>query len=249
MPTEPAGALFLFAHQDDEFGVFGRIEHERMIGRRVFCAYLTDGAAGNVTSAQRNRESLAVLQKLGVAAADVVFAGESLGIGDAQLLQHLPRAAEWLRDWMAGHRPARVYAPAWEGGHPDHDALHALAVHLAPAKTLQYSLYNAWQRRAPFFRVLSPLPANGAAQCERIRWRDRLRYLRLCLAYPSQAKTWLGLFPFVLAHYLLRGTQCVQAADPARIRQRPHEGVLYYEARGFHTWDAVSARLRELDIA
>ncbi|MBI5279817.1 MAG: PIG-L family deacetylase [Burkholderiales bacterium] len=245
MPTDPpACAVFLFAHQDDEFGVFQRIEQERRMGRRVWCIYFT-----GVGSARRNRESLAVLQHLGVAGADVVFAGEGLGIGDAQLLQQLPAAVQWLRDWLAQHQPDSVYVPAWEGGHPDHDSLHAMVAHLAPANAWQFSLYNAWLRPAPLFRVLAPLPANGPATCERIPWRDRLRYLRLCLCYPSQATSWLGLFPFVLLHYLLHGTQCVQPVDAGRVRERPHEGTLYYEARRFQTWEAVSARLRELGLA
>jgi LmbE family N-acetylglucosaminyl deacetylase len=34
-------ALFLFAHQDDEFGVFHVIDECRRRGQRVVCAYLT----------------------------------------------------------------------------------------------------------------------------------------------------------------------------------------------------------------
>ena len=249
MPTSVPAALFLFAHQDDEFGVFHRIEQERLQGHRVLCAYLTDGATPKVQAGVRNAESLRVLRKLGVADKDVVFAGESLGIADARLLDHLEPAAQWLRDWFAQHDVAAIYVPAWEGGHPDHDALHALAAHIAEAmglagKVWQFALYNAWQRRSPWFRVLSPLPANGAAHCDRMAWGKRLQYLRLCLGYPSQAASWLGLLPFVLVHYVARGTQCVQPVDAARTRERPHEGKLYYEARGFSSWEHVSARLR-----
>ena len=67
MPTEPlrAVALFLFAHQDDEFGVLQRIAHYRARGVRVACAYLTDGRTARAVSAERNAESRAVLQRLG----------------------------------------------------------------------------------------------------------------------------------------------------------------------------------------
>jgi len=176
---------------------------------------------------------------------------QQLGIGDAQLLQKLDSAATWLREWLQERKPEVIYIPAWEGGHHDHDALHALATHLLRSGGVrttcwQFSLYNAWRRRAPLFRVLSPLADNGPAQCETIPWGARLRYLRLCLGYPSQARSWLGLLPFVLVHYLLRGTQCLQPVDVARSLERPHAGTLYYEARGFHTWDAVRSRLREV---
>jgi LmbE family N-acetylglucosaminyl deacetylase len=129
---ERPAALFLFAHQDDEFGVFQRIADCRARGLRVACVYFTDGATASATAAQRNLESLAVLQRLGVERGEVHFAGQQLGIGDAQLPQHLPRAARWLEHWLDGYAHVdSLHVTAWEGGHHDHDALHALAVTVA----------------------------------------------------------------------------------------------------------------------
>jgi LmbE family N-acetylglucosaminyl deacetylase len=256
MPTDPRSqgpvALFLFAHQDDEFGVFQRIAECRRRGLRVACAYLTDGvtaAAGSASAAQRNAESRAVLARLGVDGADIFFAGEGLGIGDARLPLHLDAAARWLDGWLDGFANIdSLHVTAWEGGHHDHDALHALAVTLAArrgllARTLQYSLYQAADLPGPLFRVLAPLPQNGTVQAARMSWRERLAFLGHCLSYPSQRGTWIGLFPFVLLHYLLRGTQALQPVDPARLDQRPHAGPLYYEKRRFFTWEEMTARL------
>ncbi|MBV6320425.1 PIG-L deacetylase family protein [Duganella violaceipulchra] len=247
MPTDrtPPAALFLFAHQDDEFGVFQAIEDCRRQGWRVVCAYLTHGAHGS--AARRNDESLAVLAALGVPAADVLFAGDTLDIVDATLPRRLDAAGAWLAGHMAAlPRLQLVCAPAWEGGHHDHDALHFLAVHTAARLGLgrqlrQYALYHAHRCPAPWFRVLSPLAANGAPQTSAIGWRDRLRHLRLCLRYPSQLTTWIGLFPFVLAHYLLQGRQALQQATPARTAERPHAGPLYYERRRFYRWEQLQA--------
>jgi LmbE family N-acetylglucosaminyl deacetylase len=253
MPTDPQSqgpaALFLFAHQDDEFGVFQRIAECRRRGQRVACAYLTDGVTATASAAQRNAESRAVLARLGVADADIAFAGEALGIGDARLPLHLDAAARWLDGWLDGFGSIdSLHVTAWEGGHHDHDALHALAVTLAArrgllARTRQYSLYQAAGLPGPLFRVLAPLPQNGAVQAVRIAWRERLAFLGHCLSYPSQRGTWIGLFPFVLLHYLLRGTQALQPVDPARLDQRPHAGPLYYEKRRFFTWEEMTARL------
>jgi hypothetical protein len=71
------------------------------------------------------------------------------------------------------------------------------------------------------FRVLTPLPQNGPAHTWPIPWRARSSYLRHCLSYPSQRGTWIGLFPFVLLHYLLRGTQTLQPVDAARLDAAP----------------------------
>lgn len=249
MPTETGQApvaLFLFAHQDDEFGVFQRILECRARGLRVACAYLTDGRTASAGAEQRNRESLAVLGKLGVAPQDVSFAGLELGIGDAQLPLHLPAASGWIARWLDRcPQVESLHVTAWEGGHHDHDALHALAVTLAAqrgllGRTWQFSLYQARGLPGPLFRVLAPLPENGPAQVLPIPWRARLRHLKACLSYPSQRTTWIGLFPFVLLHYLLRGVEQLQPVAPARLGERPHAGALYYEKRRFFTWDQMA---------
>lgn len=248
MRTEHSAA-FLFAHQDDEFGVYALLDEYRRRGVRVYCAYLTDGAAGGVSAAVRNAESVAVLEKLGVAAVDIVFAGELLGIADAALPRHLDQAAGWLRAWLDTIGPLEaLHVPAWEGGHHDHDALHALAVQVASerallARTTQFALYNGARIPHPFFRTLSPLPENGAAQVTPIGWPMRWRCLRHCLSYPSQRGTWLGLFPFALWYYLTRGVQALQAVSLERTQQRPHQGTLYYELRKFYTFDEMEAAL------
>jgi LmbE family N-acetylglucosaminyl deacetylase len=252
MRTEPAAALFLFAHQDDEFGVFQRIADCRARGLRVACAYFTNGETGFATASERNAESLAVLARLGVDAADIAFAGDELGIGDARLPQHLAVASDWLRRWL-DRFPAidSLHVTAWEGGHHDHDALHAVAVTLAAGRgllerTFQYSLYQAAGCPGPLFRVLAPLPQNGAVIRSPIDWPARWRQLGYCLSYPSQRGTWIGLFPFVLLHYLLRGAQSLQPVSLERIGERPHPGPLYYEKRKFFTWaemaQAITAR-------
>jgi LmbE family N-acetylglucosaminyl deacetylase len=241
-------ALFLFAHQDDEFGVFHAIEDSLRRGLRVRCAYLTHGAHGS--AARRNAESLRVLARLGVDRGDVQFAGDQLGIGDASLPRHLDAAGAWLARWIAASGAVeRIYVTAWEGGHHDHDALHLLALRTAAglgleARVRQYSLYHGHRRPGPCFRVLAPLAANGPVEQGTIPWRARWRYLGLCLSYPSQRTTWIGLFPFVLLHYLWHGRQELQRATLARLEQRPHPGALYYERRRFYRWEQFEDDMR-----
>ena len=242
-------ALFLFAHQDDEFGVFQKILDERQKGRRVCCAYLTDGGTSNASPQRRNVESLYVLQQLGVHTQDVRFAGQALGISDAKLHENLESAANWICGWINGFsQVTSICVPAWEGGHHDHDALHAITVSIAVERDIlecvrQFSLYNGFGCSGPFFRVLSPLPMNGVVEEVMIPWKHRLRFFHYCLCYPSQAKTWLGIFPFVVFHYLFRGKQALQPISAERIRHRPHDGALYYETRGFFTWQKMVASI------
>jgi len=242
-------ALFLFAHQDDEFGVFARLEKELRSGRKVCCVYLTEGAA-TLVKGQREQESRAVLQKLGVPDADILFIGTQLKWGDCQLHLHMNGLSDWLHGFMDEHPETDVcFVPAWEGGHPDHDVLHAITVEVmhdrkTPVTVWQYPLYNGRNCPGLFFRVLKPLPENGPIDQESIAWRDRLRHIRWCLAYPSQWRSWLGLFPFVLIHYLFKGVQQLQSVQISRLSEPPHVCPLYYERRGFLDWPVLLAALK-----
>jgi LmbE family N-acetylglucosaminyl deacetylase len=253
MPIDSRGgvpvALFLFAHQDDEFGVFHVIDACRRRGQRVVCAYLTRGVDG--VAPRRNAESVRVLARLGVSRDDIVFAGDELGIDDATLYTALERADGWIERWFSSFEAIdTIHVLAWEGGHHDHDALHALAAQVADRLGLlprlrQFPLYNGFRCPGPLFRVLAPLAANGPVESFPIPLSRRVVHLRLCLQYPSQWKTWTGLFPFVLFHYIVSGRQTLQAVRLDRIEERPHAGRLYYEQRNFCRWERLQERLRE----
>lgn len=238
-------ALFLFAHQDDEFGVFQKILDEQRLGHRIVCAYFTDGVLQGQSSSRRNKESLAVLSQLGVKCDDIYFTGNLLSIPDASLSEHTEKAITWLADLLGDFDSVTsIYLPAWEGGHHDHDALHAIGVMVAISTghlniVKQFPLYNAHQCVAPFFRVLHPLNANGELEVIKIPWSNRIQFLRYCLSYPSQFRTWIGLFPFVVLHYFFWGTQALQSVSLERVRLRPHAGVLYYENRSLYTWEKM----------
>jgi hypothetical protein len=47
--------------------------------------------------------------------------------------------------------------------------------------------------------------------------------------YPSQRRTWLGLFPELFVQRALRRREVLIPADAEAIRGRPHPGELLYE--------------------
>lgn len=251
-PTGAPISVFLFAHQDDEYGVYELIHRAVEQGRRAVCIYMTSGVRSGADASIRDRESLAVLADMGVPADDVIFAGAKLAISDLHLHESLDVACDWLEAWLKDHAPiGEIFVTAWEGGHPDHDCLHAVTLHACARAGLpdivhQYSLYNAHARPKPFFRVMAPLPQNGAVQLTPIPWSRRMQYLRYTLLYTSQRGTWIGLFPFMLLHYVFWGTQAVQRTSITRLADKPHQGQLYYEARQFATWPDVQFRIQAL---
>ncbi|MDR0827480.1 MAG: PIG-L family deacetylase [Desulfovibrio sp.] len=245
-------AIFFFAHQDDEYAVYQQIAAHREAGGSVICAYLTTGVRGEESCSRRNAESLAALSRLGITERSVLFAGSELGVEDLSLHKNIQKVADWISNKLSDlPNIQRIYIPAWEGGHPDHDCLHAAAVSVAAALGLvdivrQFPLYNGYKCPGLLFRFMHPLSDNGPVEKSRISLRNRMLFLRLCLSYPSQTRTWLRFFPCAVFQYLIIGEQYLQGVSMARIRERPHAGLLYSEKRNFNSWADMELALRQL---
>jgi len=233
--------LFLFAHQDDEYGVYPLLEQLTDRGEAICVIYLTSGTLDGRRSDRRNRESTGVLGELGVAGSNLHFLGGEHNFPDGRLCEHLDAVSEaalaLLRDLPA---PARIFSPAWEGGHQDHDATCIIACHLAVTfdcleQSRQFPLYHGRGLPGSCWHTFSPLPENGPVESSPISWRQRLRYLRLCLHYRSQWATWLGLYPMYALKLFTSGRQYLQPLSLERLRNPPHPGSTLYERRGFCT--------------
>jgi len=244
-----ATALFLFAHQDDECGVFNSISSELASGNKVHCCYFTSGTLSGLNSAKRDLESRKVLISLGINNSNIHFIGSENFIPDCNLANHIDFVYEWIHSFLRNNgNYVNIYLPAWEGGHPDHDVLHAVGVMAAKHtaflnSTFQFPLYNGYKCCGPLFRTLLPLIDNGKVISSRIKMLNRFRFLSFCLMYPSQVKTWIGLFPFFVAHYFFWGSQDLQKVSINRLFNKPHMGVLYYERRKFSSWEKVTLQL------
>lgn len=238
MPTDRRPvSLFLFAHQDDEMGVFGEIDGAVRDGKRVVCLYVTDGAGSGTKPDIRNAESISVMAILGVNPNDLHFLGARNEIPDGALVAHLDKA------WDAVYRAARqiqgitsITFHAWEGGHQDHDAVHLIGVALAACLGLieasqQFTLYRSSTHRLLPYVVFRPLSANGAVIVRRVSRKRLLLFVRLLSKYRSQWRSLGGLAPFMLFHYFTKGSQILQPIDVCRICERPHAGLLLYEKR------------------
>lgn len=234
--------LFLFAHQDDEFGVFYEIHRLVNRGDKVIVAYLTSGTSDGKPSPTRNAESTAVLKKLGVSENNIYFLGSNAEIPDGHLCSHLETAYRSIAGLIAKTgAPEKLYFHAWEGGHQDHDAVHLLGVALGEhlgilVRCFQFPLYTGAGLPAVFFRLFVCLPENGVPNLTTIPCRQRIEFIKLCFQYPSQLKAWVGLFPFFLFHYIFFGTQILQGVSVKQIHRPPHSGKLLYERRGFYSY-------------
>lgn len=226
--------LFLLAHNDDEFFVLPRIEHEIAAGSSLVCVYTTDGAAYGESSERRLNESRAVLVPRGVRNEDIVPLGTRLGVRDGTSFRSINQLWEGLADVVKGRSFSRIYVPAWEGGHADHDAAHLLAIALARssgAEVFEFSLYHGFQSRGPLFRCMSLIPADGEVLVDKLTLREALGWACLARRYPSQRRAFLGLLPFCLPQILGRRSLAVRRVTHRNYRTVPHSGDLFYHRR------------------
>lgn len=248
--------LVAFAHPDDETigagGVLRRVDDARLV-----C--VTDGAphrrewwgdpslnSREEYAALRRRELRAALSVVGIGADSV----HEFGVADQEASANLAQIARRMVAEIADARPDTVLAPAYEGGHPDHDAV-AFVVHAACAllaaegrrcpAIVEYPLYHAEEERMV---VSSWFPgAETGAVAVDLSDDEQAAKRAMIARHASQAAT-LARFPVDAERF--------RAAPAYDFRQPPHAGRLNYEVFGWAdgaAWRAAAAdALGELGI-
>jgi N-acetylglucosamine malate deacetylase 2 len=121
-----------------------------------------------------------------------------------------------VRQWVEAFGPAEIYTHAYEGGHPDHDAVALALSGLEGVR--EFPLYHASGADFVPHSFLDGAPGRTVELTE--AQRERKRKLLACFA--SQQRV-IGNFPVAVERF-----RPAPAYDFAR---RPHAGPLYYEIR------------------
>jgi LmbE family N-acetylglucosaminyl deacetylase len=221
--------VYVLAHFDDEYCGLPLIDEARAAGQDQLFLYVVDYPSAAVRD-QRHAESRRFLAWLGVDPSRAVHIGEAAGAVDGGLHKALPTAYAALEAALKGVEAERFVCPAWEGGHMDHDMCALLAHQLAAARGVpveMISLYNGQGLPAPLFHGGRPLAENGLVRRLRLGAGGLVRWM-LAVRFFILQRAWLGLWPTMFWTYWTRGFG-VQRLGPARVRERPHDGVLLYE--------------------
>jgi LmbE family N-acetylglucosaminyl deacetylase len=226
--------VFIFAHQDDEFVAFSHIE--KISGQsRIVCLYLTNGNGNGVDPKLRDQESRNVLLSLGVEEEDIHFLGSEFSIQDGKLCFELDKAYSLIQSRLLIYDDfEKIFSLSWEGGHPDHDSVHLLALAYAIDKskmlnTFQMPLYNGYKTFWKFFRISICLRENGKVESIETSLKTRISQLLSIRFYKSQWKTWMALLPGFILHFLFNGKDFLQPVHIDRTKETPHQGKLLYE--------------------
>ena len=226
--------LYVLAHFDDEFGALPLMLRDRAQGRDVRLCFNMDYRTAELART-RHAETRAFLRRFGFDPDAALHLGVDTGIVDGRLYTEAPRAYAALK--AAATRLGKVdrlVTLAWEGGHPDHDLCAAMTVKLAgelgvAAPIEQISLYNSPDLPWLLYHGFQPLPENGPVQRMKLSAADWRRWVTSVADYPSQIRTWLGLWPALLWTGAKQREFRWQILVPDRIAERPHAGPLFYE--------------------
>ena len=231
--------IYLFAHQDDEFGVFIDIYKNIKI-HNIYIFYLTNGDTKIIEKSKlsvRDRESIKVLTKLGVKKKNIIFLGKKLGVTCNQLYLNLDKVYNKLaKNLKKIGNISRLTTHSWEGGHEDHDACNLIGRKVALrnkilSNSFEFYLYNSNNTRLIYFRVFNPLTNKGKKIKSKLS--ERFFFISLLFTYKTQYKIWFGLYPFIIFHYLFYGHNFLSKLQKIFKITKPHKGKLLYEKRKF----------------
>lgn len=240
--------FYFFAHQDDELGIFIQIKKE-VKKNELFIFYLTSGTDKKINKNKlyfRDKESINTLTSLGVKKKNIFFIGRKLGIKHNKLHLSAKKVTVFLENFISNiNKPDAIYTHSWEGGHEDHDTCNLITRRLKKKYDIKYcfqfSLYNSFNTSIIFFKVFNPIEKkNGKKVFASIL--DRIYFIRLLFNYTSQIKIWIGLYPFIVPHYLLKGYNFIEKLNSSPTIERPHFGKLLYEKRNFCKFEILKKK-------
>jgi LmbE family N-acetylglucosaminyl deacetylase len=243
----PPAVLVVVAHPDDEaIGLGAQLARLR---ERVVVAHLTDGSPHDPSDARAagfaTREAYARARRaeLEAALAEAGIGPErtrGLSLVDQDASLHLAAAARFVARLVEEERPQVVVVPAYEGGHPDHDAA-AFAAHAAvslasrPAPAIvEFPLYRTGPEGMTIARFLPGGPP--AVEVPLDERRQELKR-RMVARFATQQRV-LAAFP--LDREVFRDAPSYDFGRP------PHAGRLHYESQA---WGLTGERWRELAVA
>ena len=238
--TVAAPVALVVAHPDDETLAAGGSLH---LFRQLLLVHVTDGAPRRLGDAAREgfadpaayaaaraAELDAALALSGARPERVAF-----GIPDQDATDRVEELADRLRDLLAARGIGTVLTHAYEGGHPDHDAL-ALAAARTGAEIFEFAGYHADARGA--LRTGDFLPASpdrAASTAVRLPPHDLERKRAMLACFRTQQA--------ILSHFDPE-TERFRRAPPYDFSVAPHPGRLLYEEWGWMTGETWRERVR-----
>lgn len=223
--------LFLFGHPDDEVFIAGTMKQLIDRGADLHGAWLTSGDYFG-KGQEREWEFARAMNILGLGRSRTHL----LRLPDLGLVRELGHASDEVAGLISKIRPRAVFADAYEGGHPDHDAVNFLAYEGCAragvrAELFEFPLYNG--SGEPYFwwwRINDFPPGGPPTLYNRLTDNAIDCKYRMMRVYAGQ---WMYMIPARLvssyAKLKTRGEPYRRCPENRDHTVPPHPGTLNYE--------------------
>ena len=223
--------LVLVAHPDDESVSCGALLQRIVNPVVVFCtdatpespyfwsAYDSREAYQNL----RRTEAMKALRIAGVTDFEFFAASADSLFRDQYLHRVLPQAMKALDQILLRFRPDAILAPAYEGGHPDHDCCSFLASRLGRKYGIPVWEMPLYHRSASDFIVCQHFMEAHGTELELNPTNREIKIKKQMIdAYQSQSSVWKFVRPGMVESFRPQPEYDYAVA--------PHAGLLNYEA-------------------
>src|SRR5580698_930542 len=192
-PIDASGIAIVTAHPDDETLAFGVVMRRL---KRVHVVLATDGSPRDMITQRRlefasvesyrdarHGELTAALALAGVPASALT----RLEFPDKEAAHNLGAFAGALRSFFAANGVRAVLTHAYEGGHPDHDAVAAAVALATRGSAIEVVESPFYRNRDGRYAVQSFVPIDGIPVVEtRLTPEESAHKLAMIACYPSQ---------------------------------------------------------------
>jgi LmbE family N-acetylglucosaminyl deacetylase len=223
--------LFAFAHPDDDVGISGTM---RLLVRKVAEIHCAWGTSGDFFGQGKKREAEAykAMDILGLNHSQVHL----LKFSDLSLVSKLDEAADAMAEFLSYLKPDVIFAVAYEGGHPDHDAVNfmvwegSIRADLSP-QMFEFPLYNGSGTVSSLGWRINSFPPGGPPLLHTVLDEDAIQCkYRMMRTYASQ---WMYMLPARIACQRSRLSDVGEPYRPIPPDRDhalpPHEGRIGYE--------------------
>ena len=84
-------------------------------------------------------------------------------------------------------------------------------------------MYNAYKSNLVYFKVFNSLKKGKIIKASFFR---RIIFIMFLFQYKSQFKIWIGLYPFIIYHYLFIGHNYMQPLNKSKKITKPYRGKM-----------------------